>query len=132
MTLWNGNELEFQKIVNFLDATFDNKDLPKFVTKEWTEVYDQSEKNYNPNKETRIKTSVLRSNLCDFSDAYIAVTGNITVVKKIFTAADFERSNNTNLNATNTNNANNITFGEKNCFLKIMLHLLIAFQKLMV
>ena len=129
MTLWNGNELEFQKIVNFLDATFDNKDLPKFVTKEWTEVYDQSEKNYNPNKETRIKTSVLRSNLCDFSDAYIAVTGNITVVKKIFTAADFERPNNTNLNAINTNNANNNESGEKNWVLKVMLHLLIAFQK---
>ena len=51
------------------------------------------------------------------------VTGNITVVKKIFIAADFERPNNTNLNATNTNNANNNVFGEKNWFLKIMLHL---------
>ena len=47
--------MEFQKIVNFLDTTSDNKDLPKFVTKKWVEVYDQSEKNYNPNKE-RIKT----------------------------------------------------------------------------
>ena len=46
--------MEFQKIVNFLDVTSDNKDLPKFVTKKWIEVYDQSEKNYNPNKEIRI------------------------------------------------------------------------------
>ena len=57
--------MEFQKIVNFLDANSDNKDLPKFVTKTWIEVYDLSEKNYNPNKEIRIKTSMLRSDLCD-------------------------------------------------------------------
>ena len=56
---------------------------------------------------------MFRSDFCDFSDAYILVTGNIIVVKKIFTAADFERPNNTNLNATNTDNVNNITFGEK-------------------
>ena len=36
-------------------------------------------KNYNPNKEIRIKTSMLRSDLCDYSDAYIVVKGNITV-----------------------------------------------------
>ena len=71
--------MEFQKIVNFLDITFDNKDLPKFVTKKWIEVYDQSEGNYNVNKEIRIKTSMLRSDLCDFSDAYIVVKGTITV-----------------------------------------------------
>ena len=52
--------MEFQKIVNFLDTTFDNKDLPKFVAKKWIEIYDQSENNYNPNKEIRIKTSMLR------------------------------------------------------------------------
>ena len=71
--------MEFQKIVNFLDATSDDKDLPRFVTKKWIEVYDQSEGNYNVNKEIRIKTSMLRSDLCDFSDAYIVVKGEITV-----------------------------------------------------
>ena len=105
--------MEFQKIVNFLDITSDNKDLPKFVTKKWIEVYDQSEGNYNVNKEIRIKTSMLRSDLCDFSDAYIVVTGNIIVTKKRFTANNFEAPNNINLNATNTNNANNNVFGEK-------------------
>ena len=103
--------MEFQKITNFLDITCDNKDLPKFVTKKWIEVYDQSQGNYD-NKEIRSKTSMLRSDLCNFSDAYIVVKGKITVIKKRFTA-DFERPNNTNLNATNTNNANNNTFGEK-------------------
>ena len=73
---------EFQKITNFLDATSDDKDLSRFVTKKWIEVYDQSEGNYNVNKEIRIKTSMLRSDLCDFSDAYIVVKGTITVTKK--------------------------------------------------
>ena len=40
--------------------------------------------------------------------------GNITVVKKIFTANDFEKPNNTAANVTATNNANNNAFGEKN------------------
>ena len=74
--------MEFQKIVNFLDTTSDNKDLPTFVTKKWIEVYDQSEGNYNVNKEIRIKTSMLISDLCDFSDACIVVKGNIFVTKK--------------------------------------------------
>ena len=69
----------FQNIVNFLDTTSDDKDLSRFVTKKWIEVYDQSEGNYNVNKEIRIKTSMLRSDLCDFSDAYIVVKGDITV-----------------------------------------------------
>ena len=71
--------MEFQKVVNFLDTTSGNKDLPKFVTKKWIEVYDQSQGNYDVNKEIRIKTSMLRSDLCDFSDAYVVVTGNIIV-----------------------------------------------------
>ena len=71
--------MEFQKIANIFDTTFDDKDLPRFVTKKWIEVYDQSEKNYSVNKEIRIKTSMLRSDLCDFSDAYIVVKGDITV-----------------------------------------------------
>ena len=110
--------MEFQKITNFLDITSDNKDLPKFVTKKWIEVYDQSEKNYNPNKEIRIKTSMLRSDLCDFSDAYIVVKGNITVTKKTFTADDIDAPNNTAANATATNTANNNAFGEKKLVFK--------------
>ena len=71
--------MEFQKIVNLLDITSDNKDLLRFVTKKWNEVYDQSEKTYNRNKEIRIKTPMLRSDLCDFSHAYVVVKGDITV-----------------------------------------------------
>ena len=52
-------KMEFQKIVNFVDTTFDDQDLLRFVTKKWIEVYDQSEGNYSVNKEIRIKTSML-------------------------------------------------------------------------
>ena len=72
-------KMEFQKITNFLDITTDNKDLPRFFTKKWIEVYDQSEGNYNVHKEIRIKKSMLRSDLCDFNDAYIVVKGIITI-----------------------------------------------------
>ena len=37
-------KMEFQKITIFFDITSNNKDLPRFVTKKWIEVYDQSEK----------------------------------------------------------------------------------------
>ena len=106
--------MEFQKITNFLDITSDDEDLPKFATKIWVEVYDQSEGNYNVNKEIKIKTSMLRSDLCNFSDAYIVVKGNVTVVKKTFIANDFEAHNNTEANADATNTANDNAFGEKN------------------
>ena len=68
--------MEFQKIVNFLDTTSDDKDLPRLVTTKWIQVYDQLEGNYNVNKGIRIKTSMLRSDLCDYSDAYIVAKGN--------------------------------------------------------
>ena len=71
--------MEFQKIVNLFNTTFHDKDLPRFVTKKWTEVCDQWEKNYNVNKEIRITKPMLRSDLRDFNDVYIVVKGVIAV-----------------------------------------------------
>ena len=48
---------------------------------------------YSPNKQIKIETSMLRSSLCDYSDAYILVKGNITVNN---TAADGAAANNAN------------------------------------
>ena len=61
---------------------------------------------------------MLRSDLCDFSDAYIIVKGNITVTKKTFTADDIEAPNNTAANATATNTPNYNAFGEKKLVFK--------------
>ena len=72
--------MKLQRIINLLDTTSDDKDLPRIATKKWIEVYDQSEKKYNVNREIRIKTPVLRSDLCDFSDAHIVLKVEITVI----------------------------------------------------
>ena len=74
--------MEYQKITNLLDTTSDN--VPRFITKKWVEVYDQSgsaDDRYKPSKQIRFKTSMLRSDLCDYSDAYIVVKGDITLTK---------------------------------------------------
>ena len=46
----------FKKLVNLLDMTTDDKNLPRFATKKWIEVYHQSGRKYNINKEFRITT----------------------------------------------------------------------------
>ena len=72
--------MEYQKTVNLLDTTSDN--IPKFITKKWIEVYDQpgnAEDRYKPGKQIRFKISMLKSDLCDYSDACIVVKGTINV-----------------------------------------------------
>ena len=59
-------------------------EVPIFITKKWIEVHDQSgnaEDRYKPSKQIIFKTSMLKSDLCDFTDAYIVVKGNITLTK---------------------------------------------------
>ena len=69
--------MEYQKIANLLD---DESNQPsKFRTRNWVEIDDDVRGEYSPNKQIRFKTAVLRSSLCDYSDAYILVKGNITV-----------------------------------------------------
>ena len=74
--------MEYQKITNLLGTTLD--EVPRFITKKWVEVHDQSgsaDDRYKPNKQIRFKTSMLRSDLCDYSDAYIVVKGTVTVTR---------------------------------------------------
>ena len=72
--------MEHDKINNWL-LSKDNKSkqLSKFVTKEYVEFKSLSN-TYNENKSIRFKTPMLRSNLCDYSDAYILVKGTIMVL----------------------------------------------------
>ena len=72
--------MEYEKTTNLLSNIPDK--VPRFTTKKWIEVHDQSgnaENRYKPGKQIRFKTSMLRSDLCDYSDAYIVVKGDITV-----------------------------------------------------
>ena len=65
-----------------LDTTLDN--VLRFIDKKWVEVYDYSssaEDMYKPSKEIRFKTSMLQSDLCDFSDGYIVFKGMVALTK---------------------------------------------------
>ena len=72
--------MEYQKITNLLGTTLD--EIPRFITKKWVKVYDQSrsaDDRYKPIRQIKFKTSMLRSDLCDYSHAYIVVKGTIIV-----------------------------------------------------
>ena len=82
--------MEYQKIANFLN---DESSKPsKFGTKNWVEINDDVRGVYSTNKQIRFKTAMLRSSLCNYSDVYILVKGNISVNN---TAADSAAANNT-------------------------------------
>ena len=50
-----------------------------FRTNNWVEINDDSRATHNTNSQINIKTSMLRTKLCDYSDAYILVSGTITI-----------------------------------------------------
>ena len=83
--------MEYQKIAILLDNA--SNQPSKFRTKNWVEINDESRGTYAVNKQIKFKTSMLRSSLCDYSDAYILVKGNITVNNTAAAGAD---ANNTN------------------------------------
>ena len=66
-----------KQIANLLDSA-SNKPS-KFRTRNWVEINDDLRGVYSPNKQIRFKTAMLRSSLCDYSDVYILVKGNISV-----------------------------------------------------
>ena len=109
-----------------------NKDLPRFFTKKWIEVYDQSQGNQDINKDIRIKTSMLRSDLCDFNDIYIVVKGNITVNKKNLLMIILKNLIIQQLMQMLLIMQIIMCLTKKSWFLKILHHLLIVYQKLMV
>ena len=77
--------MEYDKINNLLRSEelgsavdSGSESLSKFVSREYVKVNDLSNP-YNENKSVIFKTLMLRSNLCDYADAYILVKGTITV-----------------------------------------------------
>ena len=72
--------METQKIVNLLNDT--DNEFSKFATKKWYVINDQSNTEYgkgNKNDSSiKFETKFIKSNLCDYSDVYILVTGDIT------------------------------------------------------
>ena len=73
--------METQKIVNLLNGS-DNENS-KFATKKWYIIDSESNGNYSHHNPIKFLTKSIESSLCDYSDAYILVTGNITVTRII-------------------------------------------------
>ena len=82
--------MEYKKVTKLLGSTSDK--IPRFTTKKWIEVYDQSGGTYSTNKQIRFKTSMLRSDL--YSDAYILVKGKISVLKVSYDNNEQQQQNN--------------------------------------
>ena len=84
--------MEYQKIANLIDDDASNQPS-KFRTRNLVEINDESRGAYNVNSQIKFKTTMLKSSLCDYSDAYILVKGTISVNN---TAAAGAAANNTN------------------------------------
>ena len=69
--------MEYQKIANLLDDA--SNQSSKFKTKNWVEINDESRGTYHVNSQIKFKTTILKSSLCDYSDAYILVKGKIPI-----------------------------------------------------
>ena len=78
--------MEHQKILNLLNEPNDSK----FATRKWNIVNDQSNVTYDVGNEIIYNTEVLKSNLCDYHDAYILVKGDITVTAAPATQVSFK------------------------------------------
>ena len=69
--------MKYQKIANLIDDT--SNQPSKFRTKNWVEINDESRGTYNANSQIKFKTTMLKSSLCDYSDAYILVKRTIAI-----------------------------------------------------
>ena len=69
--------MEYQKIANLIDDA--SYQPSNFRTRNWVEINDESRGAYNVNSQIKFKTTMLKSSLCDYSDAYIVVKGTITI-----------------------------------------------------
>ena len=71
--------METRKIANLLNDS--NNESSKFVTRKWYIINDQNNGQYGNGDEDvstiKFETKVIKPNLCDYSDAYILVTGDI-------------------------------------------------------
>ena len=70
--------MEYKKIIDLLDIT--RNQPSKCGTKNWAEINDDSRGTYNTNSQIKFKTLMLKSSLCNYSDAYILVSRTITIV----------------------------------------------------
>ena len=81
--------MENQKIINLLNK--DDIDSEHFATKKWYIINDENNTNYGVNKDTgennpdtiKYNTRVLKTNLCDYAEAYILIDGTIRATNAV-------------------------------------------------
>ena len=71
--------MEQLKALNLLNEAIDSN----FVTRKWNIGNNNSKSNYDTSNEITYNTEILKSNLCDYNDAYILVRSFITVVAAV-------------------------------------------------
>ena len=74
-------KIETQKIVDLLNDS--DNEYSKFASRKWYIINDQNNGQYGRGHENdstiKFETKVIKPNLCDYSDAYILVTGDIKI-----------------------------------------------------
>ena len=79
---WLRIKMKTQKIANLLGDA--NNESSKFATRKWYVINDQNNTDYGEWHEdsttAKFETRVIISSLCDYLDAYILVTGNMTAI----------------------------------------------------
>ena len=78
--------MEYQKIANLIDDV--SNQPSKFRTKNWVEINDGSRGTYNVNSQIKFKTTMLKSSLCDYSDAYISFKGTFLLEEEMMLQLD--------------------------------------------
>ena len=78
--------MEYQKIANLIDDV--SNQPSKFRTKNWVEINDGSRGTYNVNSQIKFKTTMLKSSLCDYSDAYIIFKGTFLLEEEMMLQLD--------------------------------------------
>ena len=84
--------MEYQKIANLIDREA-SSEPSKFKIKNWVEINYESRGTYSVHSQIKFKTTMLKSSLCDYSDAYILVKGTITVNNTAAAGADANNIN---------------------------------------
>ena len=97
--------MEYQKIIYLLDSTLNQPS--KFATKNWVEINYYSCGMHKANSQIKLKTSMLKPNVCDYKDVYILAKGTVPII--------------------NMAGEGNVSHNDKKMqFLKVVFHLLIA------
>ena len=73
--------METQKIVHLVNGS--DNEYAQFATKKWYVIDSESKENYSHTDPIKVSTKSIESSLCDYSDAYVLVTGNIAVTRTI-------------------------------------------------